>query len=135
MASPGGSSAGRQLLQADFCVPWRSFMKVGTMVFLCHDVTDIFMETAKMFGYVERKRTSIAFFVWFIVIWFAARLYYFPVYVIRSVWSEPIEVRGTPIGATFAGRRWQLRRASVRRSWPRCTRSTRTRTTRSSSRC
>ena len=69
-----------------------SFMKVGTMVFLCHDVTDIFMETAKMFGYIERKRISTALFVVFMLIWFAARIVYFPFWVIWSVWSEPIEV-------------------------------------------
>ena len=76
------------------------------MVFLCHDITDIFMETAKMFGYVEAKRTSIALFVWFIAIWFAARLYYFPVYVIRSVWSEPIDVR--PSWATIQDKKSHL---------------------------
>lgn len=70
----------------------RSFMKVGTMVFLCHDVTDIFMETAKLFGYIERKRTSTGLFVFFVILWFGARIIYFPLWVIRSVWYEPIEV-------------------------------------------
>ena len=69
-----------------------SFMKVGTMVFLCHDVNDVFMELAKMMGYIERKRLSTALFVWFMLTWFFSRMYYFPVYIIRSVWSEPIEV-------------------------------------------
>ena len=71
----------------------RSFMKVGTMVFLCHDINDVSLELAKMMGYIERKRLSTAVFIWFMLTWFASRMFYFPAYIIRSVWSEPIEVR------------------------------------------
>ena len=33
-----------------------SFVKVGAMVFLCHDINDIFMEGAKMARYAENRR-------------------------------------------------------------------------------
>ena len=63
------------------------------MVFLCHDITDIFMEAAKMSRYAEHKWLPTALFVVFMLSWFTSRIYYFPVYVIRSVYYEPINVR------------------------------------------
>ena len=62
------------------------------MVFLCHDVNDIFMEGAKMARYAEHKWLPTALFAVFMLSWFASRIYYFPAYVIRSVYHEPIEV-------------------------------------------
>jgi hypothetical protein len=32
-----------------------SFVKVGAMVFLCHDINDIFLESAKMARYTEHR--------------------------------------------------------------------------------
>ena len=63
------------------------------MVFLCHDLNDIFMEGAKMARYADHGWLPTALFVVFMLSWFASRIYYFPVYVIRSVYYEPIEVR------------------------------------------
>ena len=39
--------------QLSACLLCCSFVKVGAMVFLCHDVNDIFMEGAKMARYAE----------------------------------------------------------------------------------
>ncbi len=63
------------------------------MVFLCHDINDIFMEGAKMARYAEHKWLPTALFAVFMLSWFISRIYYFPAYVIRSVYYEPIEVR------------------------------------------
>ena len=63
------------------------------MVFLCHDINDIFMEGAKMARYADHGWLPTALFAMFMLSWFASRIYYFPVYVIRSVYYEPIEVR------------------------------------------
>jgi hypothetical protein len=71
----------------------RSFVKVGAMVFLCHDINDIFMEAAKMARYAEHKWLPTTLFVVFMLSWFTSRIYYFPAYVIRSVYYEPINVR------------------------------------------
>ena len=73
-----------------------SFVKVGAMVFLCHDINDIFMEGAKMARYADHKWLPTALFAVFMLSWFTSRIYYFPVYVIRSVYYEPIEVRDHP---------------------------------------
>ncbi|CAL5229488.1 g12821 [Coccomyxa viridis] len=69
-----------------------NFVKVGAMVFLCHDINDIFMEGAKMARYADHKWLPTALFAVFMLSWFTSRIYYFPVYVIRSVYYEPIEL-------------------------------------------
>lgn len=75
------------------CVPGSSFVKVGAMVFLCHDINDIFLEAAKMARYAQQKHAPNVLFVLFMLSWFASRIFYFPVYIIRSVYYEPIEAR------------------------------------------
>ncbi|CAL8465112.1 g4647 [Coccomyxa elongata] len=69
-----------------------NFVKVGAMVFLCHDINDIFMEGAKMARYAEHRWLPTALFVVFMLSWFTSRIYYFPAYVIRSVYYEPINL-------------------------------------------
>ncbi len=86
------------LIQAVTSAVRRSFVKVGAMVFLCHDINDIFMEGAKMARYADHKWLPTALFAVFMLSWFTSRIYYFPVYVIRSVYYEPIEVRDMPSG-------------------------------------
>ncbi len=60
---------------------------------MCHDVNDIFLEAAKMARYAERKAVSTAIFVVFLLSWILSRLTYFPLFVIRSAWHEPIDVQ------------------------------------------
>ncbi|KAK9813659.1 hypothetical protein WJX73_002155 [Symbiochloris irregularis] len=69
-----------------------NFMKVGNMVFLCHDINDVFMESAKMAKYTDAKTAPNVIFGFFTLTWVLSRLVYFPLFVIRSVWSEPIEI-------------------------------------------
>ena len=68
-------------------------MKVGCMVFLVHDINDIFMEAAKMARYAGRQTLCTVLFVTFMLSWFASRIYYLPAYIIRSCLTEPITVR------------------------------------------
>ena len=70
-------------------------MKIGTMVFLCHDINDVFMEVAKMSKYSNQHKLADVFFAFFVVSWFISRMFYFPLWIIRSAWSEPITVRRT----------------------------------------
>lgn len=83
------------------CVRPRSFVKVGAMVFLCHDINDIFMESAKMARYAEHRWLPTTLFAVFMLSWFTSRIYYFPVYVIRSVYYEPINVRPFLLSSSF----------------------------------
>jgi len=66
-----------------------NFMKIGIMVFLCHDINDVFMETAKMTKYAKRETLANFLFALFVVSWFLSRMFYFPVWIIRSAWTEP----------------------------------------------
>ena len=63
------------------------------MVFLLHDINDGFLEAAKMANYADRLFVGNCLFILFIISWVATRLTYFPLWVIRSCLSEPIEVR------------------------------------------
>ena len=46
-----------------------------------------------MARYAQQKTAPNVLFVAFMLSWFASRIFYFPVYLIRSVYYEPIEVR------------------------------------------
>ena len=70
----------------------RSFQKVGAMVILCHEVNDIFLEAAKMARYADHPTATTVLFVLFALSWIASRLVYFPLFVIRSVYTEPPKV-------------------------------------------
>ena len=62
----------------------RRFFRVGSMVLLCHDISDIMMEAAKLCKYSGLEAASTALFVSFMVTWLLARLTYFPFWIIRS---------------------------------------------------
>lgn len=69
--------------------PPTSFTRVGTLVFLAHDVNDIFLESAKLARYARRPVAPTALFVAFAVSWVISRLIYFPLVVIRSAAIQP----------------------------------------------
>lgn len=66
-----------------------SFTRVGCLVFLCHDVNDIFLESAKLARYARRRVAPTALFVAFAVSWVISRLVYFPLVLIRSAAIQP----------------------------------------------
>lgn len=66
------------------------------MVFLCHDVNDIFLEAAKLARYAKTQTAPTALFILFALSWFASRLFYFPKYIIASVWVDPVELVAKP---------------------------------------
>jgi ceramide synthetase len=68
------------------------------MVFLCHDVNDIFLEAAKLARYARLKSAPTALFIAFALSWFVSRLFYFPKWIIASVWVDPVELVAKPNG-------------------------------------
>jgi len=54
------------------------------MVLLCHDISDILMEAAKLCKYAGLETASTALFVAFMVTWLLARLTYYPFWIIHS---------------------------------------------------
>ncbi|KAK9824507.1 hypothetical protein WJX72_010967 [[Myrmecia] bisecta] len=75
-----------------------NFTKVGTMVFLVHDVNDIFMEMAKMTRYAGKNTATTALFVLFVISWFTTRITIFPVHVLRSTLFDASEMIGKKYG-------------------------------------
>ena len=59
------------------------------MVLLCHDISDILMEAAKLCKYAGLETASTALFVAFMVTWLLARLTYYPFWIIHSTLCAP----------------------------------------------
>jgi hypothetical protein len=73
-----------------------NFTRVGLMVMLIHDVSDIFLEWAKLARYSRRQGLATLYFVIFALTWFALRVFYFPLTLIRSTLYESIELAAKP---------------------------------------
>lgn len=89
-----------------------SFTRIGTTIFLAHDVADIFLESAKCFNYtsrtVGRKHLSIycdVLFGIFAIIFFVTRLILYPRYMVWSLVYEAPKLLGGmwPGWYAFAG--------------------------------
>uniref|UniRef100_F1KVF6 LAG1 longevity assurance 4 n=1 Tax=Ascaris suum TaxID=6253 RepID=F1KVF6_ASCSU len=70
------------LLSASWMI---NFIRVGTLVLILHDVSDISLELAKLVRYDEAnaKYANAIFFI-FLISWTLTRIGYFPLVVIRS---------------------------------------------------
>lgn len=58
--------------------------KVGAIVFMLHDINDIFLELAKMFRYSRTPILPNVWFALFLLSWIVTRLAIFPNWIIRS---------------------------------------------------
>uniref|UniRef100_A0A8C7WT11 Ceramide synthase 3a n=1 Tax=Oryzias sinensis TaxID=183150 RepID=A0A8C7WT11_9TELE len=75
------------LLSFSWCA---NFIRVGTLVILVHDASDVLLESAKMFNYAGWEKTSKALFVAFAVIFMVTRLVIFPFWIIHCTWVYPL---------------------------------------------
>jgi ceramide synthetase len=73
-----------------------NFTRAGLMIMLVHDVSDIFLEWAKLARYCRRPDWATVYFVIFAVTWFATRVFYFPLVLIRSTLFESLEIVARP---------------------------------------
>eukprot|EP00884_Botryococcus_braunii_P017445 jgi/Botrbrau1/4384/Bobra.105_2s0030.1 len=62
---------------------WR-YIRVGSMVMVLHDPSDVFLEVAKLLNYIGAETPSIICFAGLIVSWLVLRLILLPFWVIRS---------------------------------------------------
>eukprot|EP00775_Hariotina_reticulata_P011992 gene11992-12136_t len=73
------------------------FWRVGTLVMLLHDATDILMEAAKLLKYSRKEDLSVGMFAMFVIAWLLLRLMAYPLMVIRSTLFElPVVLGGRP---------------------------------------
>ncbi|XP_074522900.1 ceramide synthase 2 [Halichoeres trimaculatus] len=75
------------LLSFSWCV---NYIRVGTLVMLVHDASDVLLESAKLFNYAKWEKTSLAIFVVFAVVFLVTRLIIFPFWLIHCTWVYPI---------------------------------------------
>jgi hypothetical protein len=72
-----------------------NFVRIGTVVLLCHDGSDVFLELAKLFNYMKMGTLCDATFVIFALAFFIGRLVLYPwrvVYVAVVLGSEQVGV-------------------------------------------
>ena len=60
------------------------FLRVGSVIMVLHDVSDILLECAKMFNYCHKDTIADILFGLFMLSWALLRLVYFPGWVIWS---------------------------------------------------
>uniref|UniRef100_A0A7S2HMM5 TLC domain-containing protein n=1 Tax=Helicotheca tamesis TaxID=374047 RepID=A0A7S2HMM5_9STRA len=62
--------------------------RIGSMVFLVHDISDVPIDASKLANFVKWKKTTAVCFILLLVAWIGARLGIFPFYIYRAVLFE-----------------------------------------------
>ena len=71
---------------------WR-FTRIGSMVFLVHDISDVPVDLSKLANFVKWKTTTIVCFVSMVLVWLVSRLIILPFVIYRAVlWESYILV-------------------------------------------
>ncbi|XP_032241469.2 ceramide synthase 6 isoform X2 [Nematostella vectensis] len=63
-----------------------AFFRIGAVIVLVHDVSDVFLEAAKVANYAKLRQLCDCLFVLFAISFFVARLFIYPVWVLASVY-------------------------------------------------
>ncbi|XP_060797082.1 ceramide synthase 2 [Neoarius graeffei] len=66
-----------------------NYIRVGTLVMLVHDASDVFLESAKIFNYAKWEKTCNSIFVLFAAVFMVTRLVIFPFWIIHCTWVYP----------------------------------------------
>ena len=66
-----------------------SYSRIGLLVLLVHDSSDVFVCITKAFHMCNWKKCSHVQFVVMVLVWAYTRLYLYPFWVIGSCWSYP----------------------------------------------
>jgi len=64
------------------------FTRIGSMVFLVHDLSDIPVDMSKLANFLKMKQTTTYCFVLMCVVWLYTRLYILPFVIYRSILYE-----------------------------------------------
>ena len=65
-----------------------NMVRIGSLVLIVHDTVDWLLEISKLTNYAKWERLCEFCFVCFASVWFASRLVYFPLVVIKSCLFE-----------------------------------------------
>lgn len=69
-----------------------NFFKVGTLVMVCHDCADVWLESAKMCRYAGFPKASEMLFACFALSWIVLRLGYYPTIILYSITVEAPQI-------------------------------------------
>lgn len=64
------------------------FTRIGSMVFLVHDLSDVPVDLSKLANFLKWRNTTVLCFVTMVLLWFFTRLVILPFVIIRSVLFE-----------------------------------------------
>uniref|UniRef100_A0A3B4XBB9 Ceramide synthase 3a n=1 Tax=Seriola lalandi dorsalis TaxID=1841481 RepID=A0A3B4XBB9_SERLL len=76
------------LLSFSWCV---NYIRIGTLVMLIHDASDVLLESAKLFNYAKWEKTCQTLFVLFAIVFMVTRLVIFPFWLIHCTWVYPVQ--------------------------------------------
>ncbi|KAM3876861.1 ceramide synthase 2 [Diretmus argenteus] len=76
------------LLAFSWCV---NYIRIGTLVMLVHDASDVLLESAKLFNYAKWEKSCNTLFVVFAIVFMVTRLIIFPFWLIHCTWVYPID--------------------------------------------
>jgi TLC domain len=72
--------------------------RIGSMVFLVHDVSDVPVDLSKLANFLKYKWTTLSCFLTMVLVWMAARLYILPFVIYRSILTQSHHVtQGVPV--------------------------------------
>ncbi len=75
---------------------YANFMRVGVLVMQLHDVSDIFLEAAKLARYANKHDLSMAFFITFTASWIYLRIWVYPRMIVLNCLNDPVELVAMP---------------------------------------
>ncbi|KAK5874608.1 hypothetical protein PBY51_019542 [Eleginops maclovinus] len=75
------------LLSFSWCA---NYIRIGTLVMLIHDASDVLLESAKVFNYAKWEKTCQSLFVVFAIVFMVTRLIIFPFWLIHCTWVYPV---------------------------------------------
>uniref|UniRef100_A0A672KIM3 Ceramide synthase 3b n=1 Tax=Sinocyclocheilus grahami TaxID=75366 RepID=A0A672KIM3_SINGR len=76
------------LLSFSWCA---NYIRIGTLVMLVHDTSDVLLESAKMFNYAGWETTCNSILVVFALAFMETRLIIFPFWLIHCTWVYPLD--------------------------------------------
>merc|ERR1712128_276083 len=65
-----------------------NFTRIGTLVMWAHDISDIFLESAKLCVYARKTTAADILFGLFACAFFLSRLVYYPLWILDTSWNR-----------------------------------------------
>ncbi|KAI1889723.1 hypothetical protein AGOR_G00165880 [Albula goreensis] len=75
------------LLAFSWCA---NYIRIGTLVMIIHDASDVLLESAKLFNYAKWEKTCNIIFIAFAIVFMVTRLIIFPFWLIHCTWVYPV---------------------------------------------